>query len=114
VDDMKNPHQDCLSTIAAFCNPDYVSGNPTRIRDCKDTVDYMILRMNSNWQNVRVKCAQWASSSFTKGNYQSAECSRANLNLQANSYYIAADQSIKYVSKQLTDSVMEGLWKIML
>jgi hypothetical protein len=106
-----NPFQACLNLVGALCNPSYIYQNEQRKKNCRLAVDSIVNGLNSNWKLVRNKCGQWSSSFFTKGNYLSVDCANANLNLQAKAYYIATeDNSLWPVTRQLTDSLQQGLW----
>jgi len=108
VDELKNPFQDCLNTMAKLCNPSYMSSDPTRISVCKNTVDTMFSGMSDLWQNVRRECGQWPWNQYT-GAASSLPCVTANAALQENGYYVTPVGKI-YVTSSLTNSVNQGLW----
>lgn len=110
VDDNLNPFQDCLNTMGKLCDSTFISGNLTRINECKNAVNSMTTGMSIHWQNVRKACGQWSYNGVT-GLTTSVPCADANKALQLNSYYVDPLTLGKiYVTSALTDSVNGRLW----
>lgn len=125
VDSNNNPYQDCLNTMAAYCNTNYMRNNATRITKCKSMVNTMVSQMADPWKNVLKACGQWSWDGLTgdyppsvltgtysavfKGTYPSEKCNAANTELQK-TYYVT-DAGRYYVTKDMVDSVNAGLWK---
>jgi len=109
TDSNRNPFGDCLNTMAKICNTVYISGNSTRISQCKDGVNSMTSQMNNFWQNVRKECGQWSYNGFT-GSVKSINCYSANQALHKNAFYLAADNTRIMVDSSVTNSINSGLW----
>jgi len=105
-----NPYQDCLNAQGAICNTTYISGNQSRIDNCKKGVDQMTRSLSSFWQNVRKSCGQWSFDGAVKGSSTSLSCSNANNALQQNAFYLLPDGTKGPVTSSFTNSVTSGLW----
>lgn len=108
TDAKRNPFQDCLNSIAAVCNPSYIGNDPSRVSNCRNTIDTIADGLNSYWQDVRSECGQW---SFKGRIGSSSGCTDAVAALRANAYYVLPDGSKSYVTFQLTESLRVGLWQ---
>lgn len=95
-----------MNLMGAFCDPNFVGWDSTRIQGCKNAVDTISGALNIYWQNVRRECGQWPF----YGQRSSNNCEPANAALRANAYYLLPDGATRiYVTSQLTSS-MSRLW----
>jgi len=94
----KNPFQDCLNTITAFCFADTVTS-------CKTVVDQIARSLNPYWAAIHSNCAKWQST------YSPTGCYQANSNLMNidNAYYAFGDKKIA-VTQNLIESINQNLW----
>jgi hypothetical protein len=106
-----NPFQDCINAQGAFCNPSYISGNPTRLSECRSAVDTITRGLSSLWKNVRINCGKWSFDGRPAGLFNSSNCENAN-NALKSAYYILPDTSKQYVDIAFINSVNAGLWAI--
>ena len=112
--DFDNPYQDCINSMAVFCNATYIGSDltslvtKTRVQKCKSIVDSVALKLNSYWRDVRQFCGQWPWNGYT-GSSSSPLCSNATSELQSKAYYNTAGGRV-YVSADMTRSIKVGLW----
>jgi len=104
VDDLGNPFQDCLNTMAILCNISYVTGYPDRKTTCKNAIDIMAGNMSQVWRNVPANCAVWKGKSSA-----SPECTAANNDLIARANYTSPIGKMK-ITSSLTQSMITNLW----
>jgi hypothetical protein len=110
TDSNNNPFQNCINAQAAFCNPSYISGNPTRKAVCRTVVDKMTRALSPLWKNVRINCGQWSFDGRPVGLVNSPNCNTANDALKAGAYFILPDNTQQNVDTRFIDSVNAGLW----
>lgn len=108
TDEFDNPYQDCINSMAVFCNATYIGSDLRRIQKCKSVVDSVALQLNSYWRDVRKFCGQWPWNGYT-GSSSSPSCSIATSELQSKAYYKTAGGRV-YVSADMTRSIRVGLW----
>lgn len=106
----KNPFQDCLNAIGAFCDTNYIGSDSAKLDKCKYVVDKVIDKLSDYWKNVRRNCGKW-SWYGTTGSYPSDNCKISNIELQKNVYYINSVGTKVYVGPQLAESINIGLWE---
>jgi hypothetical protein len=104
-----NPYQDCLNVLGYICNSDYIRGDATRIRNCRERTDQMITSLSPLWRDVRKNCGKWSFDGST-GSPSSLACNSANIALQNNAFYTSPDGTKIRVTSALTDSVNQLLW----
>ena len=107
-DQFKNPHQDCINTMTAFCNPTYIGNDATRRTTCRTAVDDMVKGMGPLWNDVRRECGQWPFNGVRSTSPEA--CVTANNNLMRDSYYVGTDGTRIYVGRPLIDSLNQFLW----
>jgi hypothetical protein len=112
-----NPFQDCLNSIAVFCNKEYLGSDGEKKKTCRNVVDQSADVSNSYWKAFRRDCGQWESQfSDLKGvggsnAYASSACETATANLLANGYFYDSKYDMKVpLSKAVTDSITSALW----
>jgi len=109
-DAKSNPYGDCLNSMAAICNSEYMGTDPERLTTCRKAVDRINQQLNPDWQKVRRECGQWKWTDGFTGSNTSVACINANKDLQQKAYYLDSFGNQIFVSAALTNSVNFGLW----